>query len=247
MATQRITSKDIRIEFLPRGAVATHVQKLYFDAGVSGGTFKLRVNGILTAAITYSDTAATLVSNINSALDAILGSGLLVATGAASTEVTLTGASTALNRYFVISFEAVSLTGGADPVYQTEVITQGAETIVLSAEASSFSHDVKTETVDVTAISEYNENKIAVKESMTFEIDLFNSQQTWLYVLRAQNQFGTFTVYPTGKLPNHRVFSFSGLIEGVSDEYPDHEKVEINISGSRIGAMILPFESLYVG
>src|SRR5688572_6293554 len=109
--TSRITSKDIRIEFLPTGVVATHVQHLYFSEDVSGGTFKLRVNGELTANITFSATAATFVASINSALDTILGAGLLVASGGDSNDITLTGASTALNRYFVITSEDEALTG----------------------------------------------------------------------------------------------------------------------------------------
>jgi hypothetical protein len=246
--SQRITSKDIRIELVPTatGVAATHIQTLVFDAGWTGGTFKLRVNGLLTAAITYLDTAATLVTNINTALDAILGAGVLVASSSVSTLVTLTGAAGGLTRFFVISFEGLALTPSGFEV-STEVLTQGGELIVISAEASSFSEDNKIDTVDVTAISEYFENKIPVKESMSWEFSLFNAQQTWLYILRSKALQGVFTVYPTGKFVNHRVGSFVGLVEAYKEDFPDHEKVEVTFSGSRIGAMIIPWESIYVG
>lgn len=63
--------------------------------GSPSGTFRLRIidlNGVVrtTGPITYSATPATLVSNINTALDAAFGAGLIVASGSAVTAIAIT-------------------------------------------------------------------------------------------------------------------------------------------------------------
>ncbi len=70
------------------------VQTLNFTNSPSG-TFRLAfadLNGVLqyTQPITYSATPATLVSNINTALDAAFGSSLIVASGSAVTAIAIT-------------------------------------------------------------------------------------------------------------------------------------------------------------
>ncbi len=57
-------------------------------AGV--GTFTLTIEGITTAAITYSSTVATLITNINAALNTTFGSGSVVASGASLAALILT-------------------------------------------------------------------------------------------------------------------------------------------------------------
>ena len=63
-------------------AGTSEVQTLTIGGTPTGGTFKIAWNGFTTAAITWSATNATLLSNINTALDALpnLGNGDLVAT-----------------------------------------------------------------------------------------------------------------------------------------------------------------------
>lgn len=55
------------------------------------GHFTLTYMGITTGAITYSSTVATLITNINSALDAAFGVGNLVASGASLAALVITG------------------------------------------------------------------------------------------------------------------------------------------------------------
>jgi hypothetical protein len=64
------------------GIAANAVQKLLFVDSTGSGTFTLTCEGVTTAAITYSATPATLVGNINTALNAAFGSSQLVASGA---------------------------------------------------------------------------------------------------------------------------------------------------------------------
>lgn len=58
------------------------VNSLVTVDSTGSGTFKLTVEGITTAAITYSATAATLASNANTQLDATFGTSAVVQSGA---------------------------------------------------------------------------------------------------------------------------------------------------------------------
>jgi hypothetical protein len=60
------------------------------DAGAGSGSFTLSVEGYTTAAITYSATPATLVSRIQAAFDAVLGSNKVVVAGTAISAITVT-------------------------------------------------------------------------------------------------------------------------------------------------------------
>lgn len=51
------------------------IQTLTFGATITGGTFKLKFEGKTTAAITWSSTNATLVANIDAALEALTNIG----------------------------------------------------------------------------------------------------------------------------------------------------------------------------
>lgn len=243
----RITSKDIVVEWLPCGKVQAHIQHLRFYSTVSAGTFKLWVNGHVTAAITYSSTTATLLTSINSALDALpnLANGDIVATGTDNTNITLTSIT---SKFFVIKVVDDALTGNttSNPNVTTDVSQQGSEVIRLSAELSSFGYEVQTDTVDMTSISEYEGKTQAVKETMSFDLMMYDAQQDWLYAVQA-GYTGLITVYKTGKVANGKntYFSFNALLENVGKDFPDHEKVEMNISGSRVGAMVVPFDTIY--
>jgi hypothetical protein len=75
------------------------VQTLTFGGTPDGGTFRLALGGtLITAAITWSATNATLVANIDAALEAILGSGSVttavdtMTAGIGTITVTFTGA-----------------------------------------------------------------------------------------------------------------------------------------------------------
>lgn len=74
------------------GTAANAVQKLNFsDVGSAGsGTFTLTCEGVTTGAITYSATAATLVGNINTALNSAFGTSQIVATGTLITAISIT-------------------------------------------------------------------------------------------------------------------------------------------------------------
>jgi hypothetical protein len=82
----------ITITALNNAAVAgvNCVQTLDFVDNTGSGTFTIAVEGVTTGAITYNATAATLVSNINAALNTAFGPSEIVATGSAITAIALT-------------------------------------------------------------------------------------------------------------------------------------------------------------
>jgi hypothetical protein len=61
-------------------AGTNEVQTATLGGTGSGSTFKLKLDGVSTAAIAWSATNATLLANINAALDAAFGASQIVAT-----------------------------------------------------------------------------------------------------------------------------------------------------------------------
>lgn len=254
--TSRITSKDVYIEFLPLSlTVETHIQHLYFDAAVNGGTFKLWVNGETTAAITMTGTALTDVASINTALDALpnLAAGDIVASGAAITDITLTATGKG-DYFFVILIKEEALTQtvpNSNEKVVTEVTTQGSDWVRLSADASAVDWSNEVETVDVTAISEYDRVEIPVAEAVSGTLSLYKVKAD-ATVIQSQlacksSNWGWLKIYPEGKIIGKEVISFRALIDGFSEDYPDHEKVEQEISFMRQGAWINEPSSIYRG
>lgn len=246
VASGRFTSKDILIQYLPCGVAAVHVQQLAFNSLVTAGTFKLRVNGNETAAITFSATIGTLLASINTALDNLpnLAPGAIVATGTLVTNITLTAL--AASGWYTIEISADALTGntGADPNLTTLVTTQGSKLYTLSSQISKLDYEVTVDTVDVTAISEYAATEIPVKEMMTFDLSLFQATEDWQYAV-APGRRGIMYVYEQGKVIGQKYFAFWALFDKVSVSFPDHEVVEASMTGVRQGAMVIPFDSIY--
>ncbi len=241
----RFTSNDILIQYLPCGEANSHVQTLIFHADVAAGTFKLRVNGNLTAAITFSDTEATLVTSIQSALDALpnLAPSDIVAATTGSETFTLTAAE---DGWFTILVEEDLLTGNAtvEPNVQSLITVQGSKLYTLSAQTSKFDYEVSVDTVDVTAISEVETTEIPVKESMTFNLSLYKATEDWNIAVQPQRR-GIMYVYEQGKVAGQKYFAFWALFDKASVTFPDHEVVEAEMSGVRQGAMVIPFDSIY--
>lgn len=99
------------------------VQTLTIGGTPGGGTFKLRFEGFVTAAITWSATTATLVANIQTALRALASLGATEMTVADSTlssgigDVTLTfGGNRGRQAVGLITVETNSLTGSSPTV-----------------------------------------------------------------------------------------------------------------------------------
>ncbi len=122
---------------VPTGATTNQQVITFPNAGsnVSGtDTFTLNFNGISIGPITWNSTAATLVSNIQAAMDAALGAGKtlvaatpaqvggVIQTYAGSVEITFLG-SLATANIPLITVTASALTGGAPTVVEGQVQT----------------------------------------------------------------------------------------------------------------------------
>lgn len=249
VSATRLTSKDLRVDFIPNCTEATHDQSWFYDHKTTySGTFKLLVNGKKTAAITMSATAATLKTNIEAALDALLGASTsFTATVTVGTTLDQFKLVSDVQDYYKVSVTDWAVTDGTDPISAptTTINTQGSVSFTLSDGISQFSYEVSVDTIDMTAISEYQATTVPSKETMTFDFTVYDANETWQRAVFAGQQ-GKFLVYKEGKVAGKQMFSFVGLLTKAGVDFPDHEKVEISISGERQGAMIDDFGTIVV-
>jgi hypothetical protein len=257
--TARITSKDIYIEFLPCSlAPATHIQHLYFDSAVDGGDFKLWYNGEETAAITMTGTAATDIIAINAALDALENTtaGDLVASGTVITDITITatGLGDGFVRLELVDGYDTTLTQSvpnSNPKVISEVTTQGSDWVRISTDITTFNWEETAGTVDVTAISEVARTEIPVDRTMSATVSLIKIQADSSVVdaqlMMYPESWGVLRVYPEGKIVGKEFFAFRALCEGITEDYPDHEKVEQEISVMRQSDWINRPKSIWRG
>lgn len=106
------------------------VQTLTIGGTPTAGTFKLGLEGIRTAAITWSATNATLLANMNTAMDAAWGTSSVVATAASLTAgigtITLTFGANRAKQVVGVIVPENSLTGTA-PTLAIANTTPGVE------------------------------------------------------------------------------------------------------------------------
>jgi hypothetical protein len=115
-------------------AGTNEVQTLTIGGTPTGGTFKLTYDGFTTAAITWSATNATLLANINTALDALTngGTSYIVATAGSLTAgigtvlLTFSGGTVAKRAVNTITVANNSLTG-TSPTLAVAETTPGVD------------------------------------------------------------------------------------------------------------------------
>lgn len=253
VAVNRITSKDIQVEYTPVGTEGSPTKvRLYIrstpSGGVISGTFRLWVNGKLTDNITYNATPLTLATSVAAALNNANTLGAAAVTAADSPtepgniEVTL-----ATNGFY--RFEPVTTQDDGDntllnATLKIFVITQGTQTYRIDGEAVSFSYEDSVDMIDMTSISEFDNVSVPVKSSMTYELNIYEAVQTWGFIFY-KGAGGILQVWETGKVTGSKYFSFNSIIDSYGKDFPDHEKVEISISGMRKGPMIIPLDTIY--
>jgi hypothetical protein len=109
-------------------AGTNEVQTLTIGGTPTGGTFKLAYQGIISAAITWSATEATILANIQTALDGManLGTNYVVATAGTITDgigtvlLTFSGGSVAKRVVPLMTIAVNSLTGTSPTLAITE-------------------------------------------------------------------------------------------------------------------------------
>ena len=242
----RITTNELLIQYLPCGVAQVHKQRLDFQTTVSAGTFKLRVNGELSAAITFDDTVATLITSITTALTALpnLSATTIVPTGTKVEEMLLTSAE---SEFYVITVEEDALTGNSstDPNFQTYVTQQGSRLYTLSGEMSDFDWEVSIEDTDVTPINQVERQKLAVATAASFNIMLYRTEAADFRYAMYEGSEGWIYVYPRGKIIGREYFILPVILDSYKEKYPDHEKVDITIAGTRQGAWVVQPNSIF--
>lgn len=239
----RRTSEDTYVEYEPCGVLASpHVAHLVIAPdGTPSGTFKLWLNGVITGAITYNATPATLVTNIQTALDAAQNPDAFTVSNSGDIMI-LTADAVGYWKIKIIWED--TMTNVVD--FYVDTITQGTQLFPLTGEVSKFNYQGSNNLIDVTALNEKDVWEITGNRSMTWELTVFEADQTWAHILFEDAQ-GVFTVYKTGKLPGSKYFSFRGLVDSYGEQFTQGEKLEITVSGVRQGKMLIPFESIYTG
>ena len=244
----RITTNELLVQYLPCGREALHIQQLLFNSNVDGGTFKLRVNGELTTAITVTSTIATDIAAINAALDALpnLAAGEIEATGTALTDVTLT-ASAGNERWYTILIEDLLLTGNTtvDPDLQTVITTQGSTLYTLSGEMSDLDWEESIEDTDVTPINQFERIKLAVASVASFNLMLFRTVAADFAQTLFEGAEGWLYVFPRGKIAGRDYFIMPVIVDSYKEKFPDHEKVDVTVAGTRQGRFEVPPNSIY--
>jgi len=245
---QRITSKDLVINFQPAGypfldstgacpeygaeqnCVVTIVQ-----TGVTANTWKLRVNGHQTAALAGDIDSADLQTALE-ALPNVEAGDLLVtgiATEAAGTH-TITAAANLLNDFILYEVQEEDVEGEAVVSY----VTFGSKQYDLTAEMSSFSYSGSMETVDATGINEESRTHLPTVTDMTWDAMLYEALQSWRHLL-VEGVPGWVTVYEAGVGSGKRYFAFQALLTEASEDMNQFEKIEISLSGRRQGDYII--------
>lgn len=247
----RITSAKTYAEFKHgRGAdPQPHIAQFVFNDTLTGGTFRLRVNGEETADITFSDTEADLITAVDAALDALAGldAGELAMTGSDLVDMTLTSN---VNKFYRIESvsDAEALTGATtNDAHLTINTTQiGGDWIALSADMSEFSYEETSETTDVTGLSQLETEMLVVKSNASFNLSLYEANQDWSPQIYSGIE-GRLRVFNEGKVVGKKYLEMEVLLETVSGTTPDHDVLEKELSGMRQGAWIAPPDSYWKG
>lgn len=246
--TQRITSKDLVMVFQPIGHAdleSTNALPLYgtdqnciatiHQAGVTGDTWKLRINGYITAALAGDITSTALQTAIE--LLPNVGTGDILVTGVsvagAGTHV-LTAAANLLNEFLWYTVEEEEVAGTAVLAY-----TQfGSKDYTISAEVSTFSFSENQETVDATAINETARIALPTVREMTWDAMFYEAKQSWRHLLKP-GFAGYLTVYEQGIGAGKRYFAFETLLTDGNVNANQFEKIEIEVSGRRQGDWLI--------
>lgn len=114
----------------------------------------------------------------------------------------------------------------------------GTDEVVLSGSFSSFSMDRSADMADITAGNETSRSHLPTIESLTFQIAFIDEVQLADYAEIKPRSTGRLYVYPQGKTAGKPMLVFDCIIESFNHSFPFDDKVEIDLSGTRTGAMV---------
>jgi hypothetical protein len=249
----RFTSSEIVAEWQPCAHIPAgrrHIQQLRFNPTVTAGTFRLRVNGERTAAITFSATAATLITSINTALDnlGILAAAEIVASGTDVSNITLTSSATTGLKFYEIEVTADLLTGAtnSDPNVTTDVTQFGTTVYRISGDVTQIDWSTQVETTNSEGIADFEEEVLAVMESMTVDLTLYRTTKDWQRTAKP-GMNGVLTIYQKGKITGLPIWRGMFLVESADESMPKSDLVTMDLSLRRQGALLIPIDSVWDG
>lgn len=114
----------------------------------------------------------------------------------------------------------------------------GSDEVVLSGSFTSFSMDRSSDMADVTAGNETSRSHLPTIESLTFQVTFIDEVQLADYAEIKPRSTGRLYVYPQGKTSSKPMLAFDCIIESFNHSFPFDDKVEIDVSGTRTGAMV---------
>lgn len=334
-ADRRLVTFNSEAWFLPCSVEQIHRISLGFSSRIETGTFKLRVNGVATAAITYTDTLTTLATNVRTAMSAsfpgeftvssdtnyvnltaaanrfyriemlpsigqvtiatlsisgtptgtikltvdgtestditlsatiaatVIQTAINGITGVPSTEFTVTGTITtgftitgASIRRWTIGFVLGTSTNTLSVSYskrgigtvdleatdaQVIIRQQGSKFLRLTADVMSMKFGSKVKTTETAGLAQIEDYPEVVGSSGTFSLSMYGTVVAdWLIPMSTEGLSGTIYWYPTGRVIGETYAAMRVVLDGFDEDLPFHEKVEVDISGVRQGAMIAP-------
>lgn len=211
-----------------------HQQSFIFYSVSNGATFVLWANG-KSATVTYSTTSATTITNINAALLSLTG---LTWSGVLSAGVYTFTCATHL-RWARIDVVKQASSGKI----VTYVAIPGAQVFDLNAQLTSFKFSEQMETVDLTPVTQLEENTAPKRSVFTFNLSLYDLKTDLSYVMYSGME-GTLTIYEDFRRKNSNYFQFNAILEGVEKQYSLASAIEYNITGRRKNKMIAHLGSI---
>lgn len=209
-----------------------HISLLTFAGSVTGGTFRLRVNGYRTAPIDHDATA----SEIQTALEALPSIGVGNIIVHSDPPFVIEAAGDLVNQFLLISLET-SLVGTGSLTHTYRAI--GSSQITLSNDVSSFSYSDTQETTDTTAIADKARSHSQTVSDLTWDAMIYEALQDWSSIL-FRGVEGWITVYENGKGSGKRYFAMPVMFLTVGSDFSAQEKIEISLSGRRQGDYLFP-------
>lgn len=114
----------------------------------------------------------------------------------------------------------------------------GVDEVVLTGSFTSFSMDRSTDMADITGGNVTVRSHLPTIESLTFQVTFMDELDLTAYAEIKPQATGRVFVYPKGKTTGQPMLAFDAIIESFNHSFPFDDKVEIDISGTRTGAMV---------
>lgn len=119
----------------------------------------------------------------------------------------------------------------------------GSTTYTVTPDFTSFNWNRSVDVVDVTAGNELTRYEKDTIEGLDFTLNIFDSNATYIPFIKPRAS-GVLTIYKDGQGSGKPVISFNALFKGISEDHPFDGALEIEITGSRRGNMILDIGSV---